>query len=110
MADNRSYCRAIRNYLQINIVSSEEIAGNTDSKDKDAPTQDSVSGNSGITDLTKVAEKKIRESGFKTFKEFNKALVDKGITDFSQYEKFKDIPKERLFELLEDINKVNDKK
>jgi len=95
IAENRAFCRAVRNFLRINIVAKEEIKNVKISKP--SPSKNSASPDIYLTNLMK--EKNINFSNIKD--KMVKEAVD-GATDWGSV---KDIPRIKMFEIIERIQK-----
>jgi hypothetical protein len=94
MAENRAFCRAVRQFLKINIVSKEEI----NSKIKQ-DSQEEFSPSDPKTTLQKLLnEKKISFDKLKT------KLISEGKSEAANYSSISDIPKIDVFEIIEKIN------
>lgn len=100
MAENRAFCRAVRNFLRINIVSSEEL-GNGEIE-QDNPTQ---SADTTINELEQLLNEK--NITFEFIKE--KLIIEKfdGANDFKS---LNDVPKFKRIELIDRLKKYAGKK
>ena len=108
IAENRAFCRAVRNFLKINIVAKEEIAPN---KGKQASTtkvttpsamfssQSSVSMSPDSFLLTILKENNI------TFEQVRNKLIEENNTDAKKWSSVKDIPRLTAFEIIDRIHK-----
>ena len=108
IAENRAFCRAVRNFLKINIVAKEEIAPN---KGKQASTtkvttpsamfssQSSVSMSPDSFLLTILKENNI------TFEQVRSKLIEENNTDAKKWSSVKDIPRLTAFEIIDRIQK-----
>lgn len=108
IAENRAFCRAVRNFLKINIVAKEEIAPN---KGKQASTtkvttpsamfssQSSVSMSPDSFLLTILKENNI------TFEQVRNKLIEENNTDAKKWSSVKDIPHLTAFEIIDRIQK-----
>tara|TARA_R110002012_G_scaffold311308_1_gene520731 strand:- start:500 stop:1213 length:714 start_codon:yes stop_codon:yes gene_type:complete len=96
IAENRAFCRAVRNFLRINIVAKEEIKNVKISKP--SPSINSASPEKFLTSLMK--EKKIEFLAIKT------KMIKEQITGASDWEAVKDIPRLKMFEIIERIQKT----
>ena len=108
IAENRAFCRAVRNFLKINIVAKEEIAPN---KGKQASTtkvttpsamfssQSSVSMSPDSFLLTILKENNI------TFEQVRNKLIEENNTDAKKWSSVKDIPRLTAFEIIDRIQK-----
>ena len=95
IAENRAFCRAVRNFLRINIVAKEEIKNLKVSKP--TPSVNSASPDIFLSKLMK--EKKIE---FQTIKS---KMVKEEIDGASGWETVKDIPRLKMFEIIERLQK-----
>jgi hypothetical protein len=96
IAENRSFVRCVRNFLKINIVSQEEMG---DAKLNDQESQ------SDITDPKYLLEQIMKEKSI-AFKIIKSKLVKEGIKDADNFSGIEDIPKIKIFELIERLKKV----
>ena len=108
IAENRAFCRAVRNFLKINIVAKEEIAPN---KGKQASTtkvttpsamfssQSSVSMSPDSFLLTILKENNI------TFEQVRNKLIEENNADAKKWGSVKDIPRLTAFEIIDRIQK-----
>ena len=87
IAENRAFCRAVRNFLKINIVAKEEIA----------PNKVSMSPDSFL--LTILKENNI------TFEQVRNKLIEENNTDAKKWSSVKDIPRLTAFEIIDRIQK-----
>ena len=95
IAENRAFCRAVRNFLRINIVAKEEIKNVKISKP--TPSINSASPDIFLASLMK--EKKIE------FQSIKAKMVKEEIEGASGWNNVKDIPRLKMFELIERIQK-----
>ena len=107
IAENRAFCRAVRNFLKINIVAKEEIAPN---KGKQATTskvsaaaltssQSSVTMSPDSFLLTILKENNI------TFEQVRSKLIEENNSDAKKWGSVKDIPRLTAFEIIDRIQK-----
>lgn len=89
MATNRSFCRCVRNFLKINIVSKEEM-----------PPPKAVKNNTTASEPAKVLADLMREKG-KNFEETMKKLVAEGYAEFANYKNWSEIPGDKAFQLVD---------
>ena len=99
IAENRAFVRCVRNFLKINIVGAEEL-GDT----KFAP-ETSVENKS---DPYNVLENVMKEKGV-TFEQIKNKLVKEGYEDSKELKSASDLPKCKIFELVERLKKVKKK-
>lgn len=95
IAENRSFCRAVRNFLRINIVAKEEIKNVKTSK----PTP-SVNTASPHIFLAKLMKEKNME-----FESIKNRMVKEEIKGASDWNTLKDIPRLKMFEIIERLQK-----
>ena len=95
IAENRAFCRAVRNFLRINIVAKEEIKNVKTSKPN--PGTNSASPDIYLTNLMK--EKKINFSVIKD------KMVKEAVDGASNWNTIKDIPRIKMFEIIERMQK-----
>tara|TARA_Y100001938_G_scaffold151221_1_gene247805 strand:- start:14114 stop:14821 length:708 start_codon:yes stop_codon:yes gene_type:complete len=95
IAENRAFVRCVRNFLKINIVAQEEL-GNTKIFEEESQ--------SSQTDPKYLLENVMKEKNV-TFKQIKIKLASEGLTDADSYEGIEDIPKPKVFELIERIKK-----
>ena len=95
IAENRAFCRAVRNFLRINIVAKEEIKNVKISKP--SPNKNSASPDIYLTNLMK--EKKINFSSIKD------KMVKEAVDGAKEWSTIKDIPRIKMFEIIERMQK-----
>lgn len=95
IAENRAFCRAVRNFLKINIVAKEEIKNVKISMPK--PNTNSASPDLFLKKLMK--EKKIEFASIKD------KMVKEGADGADDWSSVKDIPRLKMFEIIERIQK-----
>lgn len=98
IAENRAFVRCVRNFLKINIVSQEELG---DAKileevniQQDNPTSPNV-----------LLEKTMRDKNI-NFDQLKKKLIKEKFENAEKFESIQDIPKVKIFELIERIKKA----
>jgi hypothetical protein len=94
-AENRAFVRCVRNFLRINIVAQEEL-GNT------KYIEEELSNN---TDPHFLLGKVMKEKGV-SFERLQGKLIKEEYKDASSLSGVHDIPKNKVFELIERIKKV----
>jgi len=99
IAENRAFVRCVRNFLKINIVSAEEL-GDT----KFAPE----TSTENKSDPYNVLENVMKDKGV-TFKQIKSKLVNEGYEDAEELKSVSDLPKFKMFELVERLKKVKKK-
>jgi hypothetical protein len=95
IAENRAFCRAVRNFLRINIVAKEEIKNPKTSIPK--PNTNAASPDLFLKNLMK--EKKIE------FATIRGKMVEEGVDGADSWNTVKDIPRLKMFEIVERIQK-----
>jgi hypothetical protein len=95
IAENRAFCRAVRNFLRINIVAKEEIKNVKTSKPN--PTKNSASPHIFLTNLMK--EKKVNFASIKD------KMVKEAVDGADGWGSVKDIPRIKMFEIIERMQK-----
>jgi hypothetical protein len=98
MAENRAFVRCVRNFLKINIVGKDEIG-----EIKTGAVNASESDN--LTDPRILLEKAMREKGL-TFAQLKAKLVKEEVKNAENFEGVQNIPKLKVFELIERIKKA----
>lgn len=96
IAENRAFVRCVRNFLKINIVSQEELG---DAKLIDEPQQDNP------TSPVVLLEKVMQEKNI-SFEKLKKKLVKEGFEGSDVLQSINDIPKVKIFELIDRIKNV----
>lgn len=100
IAENRAFVRCVRNFLKINIVSQEELG---DAKLGLVAKEDSEKENP--MNPTVLLEKIMQDKGI-TFDALKKRLVKEKFDNADNFNSIKDVPKSKVFELIERIKKV----
>ena len=95
IAENRAFCRAVRNFLRINIVAKEEIKNVKVSKP--SPSKNSASPDIYLTNLMK--EKKVNFASIKD------KMVKEAVDGAEGWGSVKDIPRIKMFEIIERMQK-----
>ena len=100
-AENRAFVRCVHNFLRINIVGKEELSGNNISYDQSNQQQNSSDPKALLKDL--MDSKNV---------DFNmiKAKLEKEDYDTSKLNTLDDLPKIKVFELIERLNSAKVKK
>lgn len=96
IAENRAFVRCVRNFLKINIVSSEELG---DAKFVPETTTEIKS------DPYNVLENVMKDKGV-TFEQIKSKLVKEGYEDAEDLTSVSGLPKFKMFELVERLKKV----
>jgi hypothetical protein len=100
IAENRAFVRCVRNFLKINIVSQEEL-GEAKLFDFAQPS------NENATSPQSVLEKAMKEKGV-NFESLKKRLIKDNFENAENLNSISDIPKVKLFELIDRIKKIKD--
>jgi hypothetical protein len=90
IAENRAFCRTVRNFLKIHIVSQEEMGGTSE------------------TIVEDVATVLLRETMLKfsiSFEKIKEKLIKDGVENAEKFFNISDIPRFKQFELIERIKK-----
>lgn len=93
IAENRAFARAVRNFLNINIVAKDELTG--DDKNQQTPTVES----SQPTNPINVLKKTLDEHGI-SLEQIKAKLVAEGDTEAELWVDLSDIPKKRMLEII----------
>jgi len=95
IAENRAFCRAVRNFLRINIVAKEEIKNVKISTP--SPTSNAASPDLFLKKLMK--EKKV------SFTDIKAKMVTEKVDGADGWDSVKDIPRLKMFEIIERMQK-----
>lgn len=95
IAENRAFVRCVRNFLKINIVAQEEL-GNTKIFEEESQ--------SNQTDPKLLLESVMKEKNI-TFEQVKTKLASEGLSEAASYKTVEDVPKPKVFELIERIKK-----
>lgn len=97
IAENRAFIRAVRNFLRINIVGQDEI---------DPKKKNEIIEESQPTNPASVLNKVMSEVGL-SFETIKAKLVAENDEDAAAWSDISDIPKKRIFEIIERIKRKN---
>jgi hypothetical protein len=97
IAENRAFIRAVRNFLRINIVGQDEI---------DPKKKNEIIEESQPTNPASVLNKVMSEVGL-SFETIKAKLVTENDQDAAEWNAISDIPKKRIFEIIERIKRKN---
>jgi len=100
IAENRAFVRCVRNFLKINIVSQEELG---DAKLGLVAKEDAEKENP--MNPTILLEKIMQEKGI-TFEVLKKKLIKEKFDGAESLNSIKDVPKSKVFELIERLKKL----
>ena len=98
IAENRAFVRCVRNFLKINIVSQEELG--------DVKIIDDSPSNDNPTSPHVLLEKIMKEKNI-NFEALKKKLIKEKFENADSLGSISDIPKIKIFELLERLKKIN---
>lgn len=101
IAENRAFVRCVRNFLKINIVSQEEL-GDVKILEESAPTENPTSPYS-------LLEKVMKDKNI-SFEQLKNKLIKENFDGSEKINSITDIPKLKIFELVERIKKVKNEK
>lgn len=96
IAENRSFCRCVRNFLKINIVAQEELG-----KSKE---EEEVEGKN-MFDPVSLLEKVMKDKRV-SFAQIKTKLEKENFPEASSISSIRDIPKIKIFELVDRISKA----
>jgi hypothetical protein len=99
IAENRAFVRCVRNFLKINIVGQEEL-GDAKLIDDSTPQESPTSPQALLAKVMK--DKSI------TFDQLKKKLVKEKLENSENFNTILDIPKSKIFELIERIKAKNE--
>jgi hypothetical protein len=105
-AQNRAFCRAVREYLNIPIVSQEEISNTVLSRIEQSS---GATENEESVDLYALLNKVLTEKGI-TFDWLKERLIKLDIPGAEQYNKTADIPKSKLVLVIDKVKKFKPSK
>jgi hypothetical protein len=101
IATNRAFCRAVRSFLQINVVNKEELS------DKSSIVEETPSGN--VFGPHAMLEKTLSDKKI-TFDKVKAQMIKDGNQDAEKWESVTDIPKSKVFEILGRLQKKEKEK
>jgi len=99
IAENRAFVRCVRNFLKINIVSQEEL-GDAKLLDEGSGIQDNP------TSPHVLLEKVMKDKGI-SFEVLKNKLIKEKFDNAEALNSINDIPKAKIFELIDRLKKVN---
>jgi hypothetical protein len=100
-AENRSFVRCVRSFLRVNIVAQEELAKMVAGKSSYAPPEEEKNNTSPGFLLKKIMKEKAV-----TFDSVKKKLAKESFEGLEKIESVEDIPKHKMFELIERIKTI----
>jgi len=98
IAENRAFVRCVRNFLRINIVGQEELPGNIKGGEP-SPNEDNQA------DPVSLLKNLMKDKGV-TFDKLKARLVNDNYEKADSINTLEDIPKVKIFELIERIKKI----
>ena len=101
IAENRAFVRCVRNFLRINIVAQDELA----KRFKESSSFVSTPQQAEIASPTALLQKLMKEKGI-DFDRVKKRLLRQKNEWADKLASVEDIPAIKIFELIEDLNKV----
>jgi len=102
MAENRAFCRCVRNFLRINIVSAEELSNSPSSN----PFTNGGATSSSSNEPSQILADAMKQKGV-SFSSVKKRLMSEGYADAESLNSVNDISKTKIFEL---ISRIKNKK
>lgn len=102
MAENRAFCRCVRNFLRINIVSAEELSNSPSSN----PFTNGGTTSSSSNEPSQILADAMKQKGV-SFSSVKKRLISEGYADAESLNSVNDISKTKIFEL---ISRIKNKK
>jgi hypothetical protein len=106
MAENRSFCRCVRNFLKINIVSWDEMSGASPSSASSSAPASVKSKRNALANPSFLLAKKMKEKGVSFEDVVGKITKEEMMQDPEGITELEDIPKSLTFKLIERINKL----
>jgi hypothetical protein len=100
IAENRAFIRCVRNFLKINIVGQDEIG-----KSKNNVVDDSAAESSAAFEPHAILEKVMKEKSV-SFAKLKEKLTKENYANADSLMSIADIPKIKIFELIERIQKA----
>ena len=98
IAENRAFVRCVRNFLRINIVGQEELPASK-------LTEDALSNGESQADPISLLKEVMKGKAI-TFDKLKQRLVNEGYEKANSINTLEDIPKSKIFELIERIKKI----
>jgi hypothetical protein len=103
IAENRAFVRAVRNFLKINIVGSDEIGGKNNSTIVESDSQSTQTSPSALL------EKTMQDYGI-TFQQIKDGAIKKNISGADSWSSIDDIPPLSVFTIVSGIKNKNKSK
>lgn len=107
MAENRSFCRCVRNFLKINIVSWDELSGAQNSQPPSIVTNSSAAKVANSAKPSFLLAKKMKEKGLSFEQVLGKIEKEKLVDNPDSITELDDIPKNVTFKLIERMNAIS---
>ena len=108
IAENRAFCRAVRNFLKINIVAKEEIAPNKGKQATANKVTPSAIGSAAQSSATMSPDSflsTILSENNVTFEQVKSKLIEEKNLEAKKWNSVKDIPRITAFEIVDRIQK-----
>jgi hypothetical protein len=99
MAENRAFCRCVRNFLRVNIVSAEELSNSPSSNPF---TNGGATTSSSSNEPSQILANAMKQKGV-AFDSLKKKLITEGYPDAESLNSVNDISKTKIFELISRI-------
>ena len=106
MAENRSFCRCVRNFLKVNIVSWDEMSGASPSSTSSPTPASTKSKRNALANPSFLLAKKMKEKGVSFEDVLGKITKEEMVQDPEGITELEDIPKSLTFKLIERMNKL----
>ena len=106
MAENRSFCRCVRNILKINLVSWDEISGVSSSSASSSAPPSGKAKRNALANPSFLLAKKMKEKGVSFEDVVSKIIKEEMMDDPEGITELEDIPKSLTFKLIERMNKL----
>jgi hypothetical protein len=104
-AENRAFVRCVRNFLRINIVAQEELQGGNPKVTGRKMVSNPYDSSNIKSDPHSILGSSMKEKGI-SFDILKQKLIDEKFEDAEGLEEVSDIPKSKVFELIERIKKA----
>lgn len=98
IAENRAFIRCVRNFLKINIVGQDEIG-------KSKNSSDDLNEPINVFEPSAILEKVMKEKNL-SFSKVKEKLIKENCAGAENFNSLSDIPKIKIFELIERIQKM----
>ncbi len=104
IAENRSFCRAVRNFLKINIVAKEEIAPDKGKRAANNTTPTNTSNTASAMSPDSFLLSVLKENNI-SFEQVKNKMISENIKEAKSWGSIKDIPRLTAFEIIDRIQK-----